>query len=1036
MPEFGMFDDLESSQSEAVAKEAAAHAALDNAIYDVTKKFGPYLGAATSSAEFKERVAYAKPDILKTVMAHLDPLPGIMRKVVASQKPDFTGGNKRAASRKKVSTQSGGRWEPYDQTRYNEDTGETTPITGEAYNHPGIWEDLPEHQVSVEPHPDGGYTWGGDTMAGGGDENLEDMEYSGWAATPEEAKQQAQDWIHGEHESYLSDPHGYGPEDDDSFRGEDRFSSKRTKRAQTPDGGQLIPEDNWDGYRDGIDQNGPAKVQDNFSGDVNSQVGPNFAGDVNPEAGDNFGGDNHLDDKRSARRRQASGFYGFQDWVEQKEGDSLDQFDTESQIGLAHQYHQETGDPSTAKWLKNIYNVDLKQARKRRAFDERFPPEDEFAPETAPEVAPEQAAPEETTCSGEFVAWYEQTFGRPLDAADDHCEVIEAVDEYSQGDENLAIQIITELNDSGLFEVVPEVSDEASGPVDEAPVELEDDLEEEANDEFFGEPEPVEEVVVEEAPVEEDDDDENPFNRNSRKRPRRQANTRGRRPFGSRTSSIHRVAGWDWNQKLNGFVSQGGLSKFACSCGEKVAAPAYVNCKCGKIWNSYPIQSTAKEANTTTYICREIPVREGVILAGKRPRRTATHSAPDKSGWEEPLEDDMDGHRNNATPGWMLKVTPEEDGSHQWSVNKKGQDPDGDDNETYDFGSSSSLNRAKQDAQRALKREKGRQASRRTAGGYGRGPSNPQWVEDNGMHTFVDYKNDFAPRAQLYQDGRSGEWNALTFDGDHENSDGGEGPFRSVDEARNWVEQDHRRKTSRRRVTADLLAGHELEAGMVVEQNGKALQVTEVKSYIGTDGVPFVKVTLTGPEGDSFTSDYPGTQSDPPQFNLVPATSQDIGMGPDPQGPVGPAGAPINDPGMGGAPMAPPMGDVPPPPGAGGPMDGPPVEDGPPLMDGPPAEGGPIPEEDPRLARRARRIVKKTHVLKTADLFSDYDYWTRQSGVDPATSLLDYDASHHLTQEEYNALEQYVGQFGGGSQLGAQEEEAPEIQSFSAKRRK
>ena len=223
---------------------------------------------------------------------------------------------------------------------------------------------------------------------------------------------------------------------------------------------------------------------------------------------------------------------------------------------------------------------------------------------------------------------------------------------------------------------------------------------------------------------------------------------------------------------------------------------------------------------------------------------------------------------------------------------------------------------------------------------------------------------------------------------------------------------------------------------MVVEQNGKALQVTEVKSYIGTDGVPFVKVTLTGPEGDSFTSDYPGTQSDPPQFNLVPATSQDIGMGPDPQGPVGPAGAPINDPGMGGAPMAPPMGDVPPPPGAGGPMDGPPVEDGPPLMDGPPAEGGPIPEEDPRLARRARRIVKKTHVLKTADLFSDYDYWTRQSGVDPATSLLDYDASHHLTQEEYNALEQYVGQFGGGSQLGAQEEEAPEIQSFSAKRRK
>lgn len=80
-----------------------------------------------------------------------------------------------------------------------------------------------------------------------------------------------------------------------------------------------------------------------------------------------------------------------------------------------------------------------------------------------------------------------------------------------------------------------------------------------------------------------------------------------------------KVAGWEWNDHLQAYVSNA-PRKFACECGGEHDAPSgYQRCKCGKAYNSYYIgsQGENRQATVDKYIVREIPVRAGVIVAGK-----------------------------------------------------------------------------------------------------------------------------------------------------------------------------------------------------------------------------------------------------------------------------------------------------------------------------------------------------------------------------------------------------------------------------------
>lgn len=80
-----------------------------------------------------------------------------------------------------------------------------------------------------------------------------------------------------------------------------------------------------------------------------------------------------------------------------------------------------------------------------------------------------------------------------------------------------------------------------------------------------------------------------------------------------------RVPGWRWDDHLNGYISKEGRA-FTCSCGQKVAAPSYKTCSCGKIWNVYAIGDTHHLASDSAemFIAREIPVRPGVVMANRK----------------------------------------------------------------------------------------------------------------------------------------------------------------------------------------------------------------------------------------------------------------------------------------------------------------------------------------------------------------------------------------------------------------------------------
>ena len=80
-----------------------------------------------------------------------------------------------------------------------------------------------------------------------------------------------------------------------------------------------------------------------------------------------------------------------------------------------------------------------------------------------------------------------------------------------------------------------------------------------------------------------------------------------------------RVPDWKWDDHLAGYISKEGKA-FTCSCGQKIAAPSYKTCSCGKVWNITALGSAQHLASDTAdmFIAREIPVRPGVIMANRK----------------------------------------------------------------------------------------------------------------------------------------------------------------------------------------------------------------------------------------------------------------------------------------------------------------------------------------------------------------------------------------------------------------------------------
>ena len=95
------------------------------------------------------------------------------------------------------------------------------------------------------------------------------------------------------------------------------------------------------------------------------------------------------------------------------------------------------------------------------------------------------------------------------------------------------------------------------------------------------------------------------------------AGNSARRVLANTRSYRHKMASGSWylDNKLSAYVSKT-PQKFACSCGSHIAVPSYTNCKCGKVWNAYKIHSASQ--GDTTFVVREVPVRENVLVANRR----------------------------------------------------------------------------------------------------------------------------------------------------------------------------------------------------------------------------------------------------------------------------------------------------------------------------------------------------------------------------------------------------------------------------------
>ncbi len=186
---------------------------LEAAVYDVDSRFGQFLRQAQDEEEFRDRVSLCKKDILKVVGEHLPPVTGVMRRVISAQRSMW----KKRACGEVV-------WGYGD-----------SPTESVAY---------PDEDTTLKVCPKDGddqlWEW---SSEGGGHSG------SGVTNSPDKARQDAEDCYKFGSKT-ASDGSVQPPLDTDiTFQPED---------------GVLIPEDNFEGYKDSVDQGAEQKIQHNF----------------------------------------------------------------------------------------------------------------------------------------------------------------------------------------------------------------------------------------------------------------------------------------------------------------------------------------------------------------------------------------------------------------------------------------------------------------------------------------------------------------------------------------------------------------------------------------------------------------------------------------------------------------------------------------------------------------------------------------------------------------------------------------------------
>lgn len=231
----GMFENLVASDSEIKYQQREAANQLAAAVYDVRERFGSFLFAARDLEEYRDRLALIRDDAIRTMTPHVFPRSGVIRRVLKPLEAEFRA--KLGSSRHQAESYRGD----------GDVAKESGPFAGPHGSFPvGTEKDLDDAKsVCNMPSVHGKHP--------GTCDKIEDMSrpkaarvacWPGCHENEEHARK-----YHKEKESRVADKTGPAMNNDVTFR---------------PSKGDLVPEGDFKGYLDRIDQGAREKVRDRF----------------------------------------------------------------------------------------------------------------------------------------------------------------------------------------------------------------------------------------------------------------------------------------------------------------------------------------------------------------------------------------------------------------------------------------------------------------------------------------------------------------------------------------------------------------------------------------------------------------------------------------------------------------------------------------------------------------------------------------------------------------------------------------------------
>ena len=279
MGDYGLFESDEASQNEPRLAAKTATRQLEAAIDVVRAKFGKFLLGATGIDEFGDRWHYSKSDIRSAVEPHVFPNTGTMRRIQNAMKADWKVAHPYKLALGEGETPTGGPLEGPMDLGYSDLPERYRPRSEDDLDMPMVdklhqqYHDDPFRKYGPELDPAAGHAGFGEFSEFGPDQ----WDYDAINRMTDSRQEHERGRTSNRRQALSHDEAGYGQMETDNTR-----SNQDLDETYHPSSGNLVPEGNFEGYKDSVDQGGPEKVQSHDftpGGDSGRQARRRQAGD-------------------------------------------------------------------------------------------------------------------------------------------------------------------------------------------------------------------------------------------------------------------------------------------------------------------------------------------------------------------------------------------------------------------------------------------------------------------------------------------------------------------------------------------------------------------------------------------------------------------------------------------------------------------------------------------------------------------------------------------------------------------------------------